>query len=159
MNNWFTVKVKYTKQADDGTLKRITEQYLLSATTFTDAEKRIHEELGSIIRGGFEVVSITRTEVHDIFSDDSCDKWFKCKVKYESALEGEKSKMITQTIYVLADSSKGAWESVVENLKTMLVEFTVPSIVESPIVDVFPMSLHWEVSCKQMVEGVSPEQM
>ena len=45
MNNWFTVKVKYTKQLDNGTLKRVSEPYLLAAMTFTDAEARIYEEL------------------------------------------------------------------------------------------------------------------
>ena len=39
MNNWFTVKVKYTKQLDDGQFKRVTEPYLLAAMTFTDADR------------------------------------------------------------------------------------------------------------------------
>ena len=29
MNNWFTVKVKYTKQLENGTFKRVSEPYLL----------------------------------------------------------------------------------------------------------------------------------
>ena len=45
MNNWFTVKVKYTKQLENGTFKRVSEPYLLCAMTFTDAETRIYEEL------------------------------------------------------------------------------------------------------------------
>ena len=77
MNNWFTVKVKYTKQLDNGALKRVSEPYLLAAMTFTDAEARIYEELGQIIRGEFNVVGITRTEIHDIFAYDDVDTWFK----------------------------------------------------------------------------------
>ena len=68
MNNWMTVKVKYTKQLDNGALKRVSEPYLLAAMTFTDAEARIYEELGQIIRGEFNVVSIAREEIHDIFA-------------------------------------------------------------------------------------------
>lgn len=45
MSNWFTVKVKYTKQLDNGKLKRVTEPYLVDAATFTDAEKRIQYEI------------------------------------------------------------------------------------------------------------------
>jgi hypothetical protein len=55
MNSWFTVKVKYTKQLENGTFKRVSEPYLLAAMTFTDAEARIYEELGSSIRGEFQV--------------------------------------------------------------------------------------------------------
>jgi hypothetical protein len=67
MNSWFTVRVKYTKQLENGTLKRVTEPYLLAAMTFTDAEARIYEELGSYIRGEFMVVGIARTDLSDIF--------------------------------------------------------------------------------------------
>ncbi|MEY4215549.1 MAG: hypothetical protein RLZZ68_5 [Bacteroidota bacterium] len=63
MNSWFTVRVKYTKQLENGTLKRVTEPYLLAAMTFTDAEARIYEELGSYIRGEFMVVGIARTDL------------------------------------------------------------------------------------------------
>ena len=66
MNSWFTVKVKYTKQLENGTFKRVSEPYLLAAMTFTDAEARIYEELGSSIRGEFQVTGIARTDLHDI---------------------------------------------------------------------------------------------
>lgn len=79
MNNWFTVKVKYTKQLEDGGFKKVSEPYLLAAMTFTDAEARIYEELGSIIRGEFVVTGISRTEIHDIFMYDDIDTWYKCK--------------------------------------------------------------------------------
>jgi hypothetical protein len=46
MNSWFTVKVKYTRQLENGTFKRVSEPYLLAAMSFTDAEARIYEELG-----------------------------------------------------------------------------------------------------------------
>ena len=83
MNNWFTVKVKYTKQLDNGTFKRVSEPYLLAAMTFTDAEARIYEELGSIIKGEFNVVGITRTEIHDIFAYEDAYTWYKAKISYE----------------------------------------------------------------------------
>ena len=73
MNNWFTVKVKYTNQLDNGAFKRVSEPYLLAAMTFTDAEARIYEELGQVIRGEFNVVGIVRTEIHDIRLDVTGD--------------------------------------------------------------------------------------
>jgi len=88
MNTWFTVKVKYTKQLDDGTFKRVSEPYLLAAMTFTDAEARIYEELGSIIRGEFTVTNIARTEYHDIFYYEDADLWYKCKITYQSEGDG-----------------------------------------------------------------------
>lgn len=142
MNNWFTVKVKYTKQLENGTFKRVSEPYLLSAMTFTDAETRIYEELGQIIRGEFNVVGISRTEIHDIFQYDDCDTWYKCKITFKS--EGNmddpeaKQKKVSQNFLVSAVSVKDAFEKLKESLSTLMADFEVPSISVSPIVDIFP---------------------
>lgn len=139
MNNWFTVKVKYTKQLDNGALKRVSEPYLLAAMTFTDAEARIYEELGSVIRGEFSVTGISRTELHDIFAYDDSGVWYKCKVTYENVdADTEKSKRVAQNFLIEANSVKEAYERIQESLKGMMVDFLIPSIIVSPIVDIFP---------------------
>lgn len=143
MNNWFTVKVKYTKQLDNGTFKRVSEPYLLAAMTFTDAEARIYEELGSIIKGEFNVVGITRTEIHDIFAYDDADVWYKVKITYESeagGMDGEeaKAKKVAQNFLVSAHSVKDAYDRIKESLSTLMVDFKIPSIIVSPIVEIFP---------------------
>lgn len=137
MNNWFTVKVKYTKQLENGTFKRISEPYLLAAMSFTDAEARIYEELGSIIRGEFNVVSIVRTELHDIFFYDDSDVWYKVKITFMSE-DDEKSKKVAQDFLVTAHSAKEAYDRVKESLSTLMVDFDLPAITLSPIVEVFP---------------------
>ena len=139
MNNWFTVKVKYTKQLDNGTFKRVSEPYLLAAMTFTDAEARIYEELGSIIRGEFNVVGITRTEIHDIFAYDDADIWYKVKITYDSeAADDEKAKKVAQNFLVSAHSVKDAFDRIKESLATLMVDYQIPSIIVSPIVEIFP---------------------
>lgn len=141
MNSWFTVKVKYTKQLENGTFKRVSEPYLLAAMSFTDAEARIYEELGSRIRGEFNVVGIARTELHDIFVYDDADIWYKCKITYEKLDEdGEKNKKIAQQFLVSAHSVKDAFERIQESLGAYMIDFEIPSITVSPIVEIFPFS-------------------
>ena len=156
MNNWFTVKVKYTKQLDNGALKRVSEPYLLAAMTFTDAEARIHEELGQVIRGEFNVVGISPTEIHDIFAYDDADVWYKCKVTYDSSTDDEKGKKVTQNFLVSADSVKQAFDRIKESLSTLLVYFEIPSIIVSPIVEIFPYAenLDREISRTPVAETV-----
>lgn len=138
MSNWFTVKVKYTKQLDNGALKRVSEPYLLSAMTFTDAEASIYEELGAVIRGEFNVTGIVRTELNDIFAYDDTGVWYKCKVVYDNLdADTEKSKKVSQNFLVEASSVKEAYERLTDNLKGMLVDFQIPSVVVSPIVEIF----------------------
>ncbi len=139
MNSWFTVKVKYTKQLENGSFKRVSEPYLLAAMTFTDAEARIYEELGTTIRGEFQVTGIARTDLHDIFKYDDTETWFKCKVTYDRMdEEGEKAKTVSQNFLVSATTVKEAYDRTVESLATLMIDFNIASIVSSPIVEVFP---------------------
>ncbi|MEN9301985.1 MAG: hypothetical protein RL264_414 [Bacteroidota bacterium] len=139
MNSWFTVKVKYTKQLENGTFKRVSEPYLLAAMTFTDAEARIYEELGSTIRGEFTVTGIARTDIHDIFQYDDADTWFKAKVTYDKIDdEGDKKKVVAQNFLVSAANVKEAYDRIQESLSTLMIDFQVPSITVSPIVEIFP---------------------
>jgi hypothetical protein len=139
MNSWFTVKVKYTKQLENGTFKRVSEPYLLAASTFTDAEARIYEELGSIIRGEFQVMSIQRTDFHDIFATDGTDNWCVVKISYDSVAEDSgKNKRISPKFLVGADSIEQATEVISEELSTLMADWKIESVVMSNIVDVFP---------------------
>lgn len=159
MNNWFTVKVKYTKQLENGAFKRVSEPYLLAAMTFTDAEARIYEELGAIIRGEFTVTNIARTDFHDIFHYEDSDTWYKCKITYEGATEdSDKPKKVSQNFLISAHSVKDAFERMHESLSTMLVDFMIPSIIVSPIVDIFPYNeeLDKEISRRPLEDFEEP---
>lgn len=139
MSNWFTVKVKYTKQLDNGGLKRVSEPYLLGAMTFTDAEARIYEELGSIIRGEFQVAGIARTEFQDVFQYEEEDVWYKCKISYEDIdNDSEKAKKVAQNFLVTASSVKEAFDRINESLSGLMIDYSILSISLSPIVDIFP---------------------
>jgi hypothetical protein len=141
MNNWFTAKVKYTKQLENGAFKRVSEPYLLAAMTFTDAEARVYEELGSLVRGEFMVTDISRTEFHDIFQYEDSDTWYKVKISFESSTEdSDRAKKVSQIFLVGAHSVQEADERIKESLSTMLVDFNITQVIVSPIVDIFPYS-------------------
>lgn len=141
MNTLFTVKVRYTKQLDNGAFKRVTEPYVLAAMTFTDAEARIYEELGNIIRGEFTVVSITRTELQDIFMYDGYDVFYKATISFESYDDdSEKKKKQKMNFLVTADSVKDANEKIRESLSGWLADYTIDAVAVTTIVDFFPFS-------------------
>ena len=136
--SWFEVKVKYTKQLENGSFKRVTEPYLLAAMTFTDAESRIYEELGSIIRGEFYVTSIKPMNFHDIFQYEDSETWYKVKISFQDVdLDTGKDKKLTNLFLVNATSVKEAYERTQESLSTLMVDFDVLNIAVSPIIDIF----------------------
>jgi hypothetical protein len=139
MENQFIIKVRYTKQLENGTFKRVSENYLFFAQSFSDAEARVYEELGSIIRGEFTVVAITRAEFHDIFHYEECDVWYKGVISFVTESDDSgKEKKAKQTLLVSAESVKDADAKLKESLSGMMVDYTIDGIVITNLVDIFP---------------------
>lgn len=139
MNSWYTVKIKYIKELEDGRLKSVSEPYLVDSVSFTDAEARMYEEVGSQVRGEFLITGITKTDYADIFYYEDCDEWYKCKVTYETMdADSGKSKNVSNNYLVTAASVHQAYERIKESLSDMLVTIEIPSIALSPIVEVLP---------------------
>jgi hypothetical protein len=138
MKTWFLCKVKYQKEDENGALKNVSEPYLLDAVSFTEAEARIYEKLGSTIRGEFYVTSINKSNIVDVFYYEDADIWHKVKITYYVAEESGKEKKITNYMLLTAHDVRQAYDRIFESLHNMLVTFKVPEIVETPIVEVFP---------------------
>lgn len=139
MITWFTVKVKYTKQLEDGRLKRVTEPYVVDSVSFTDAEARIYEEVGQYVKGEFIIKGISRVDYADVFYYDDSEDWYKCKMTYLSVDADEgKEKKINSNLLVTANSVREAFERIKESLSDMTVSFDLPSIMLTNIVDVIP---------------------
>lgn len=139
MKIWFQCKIKYQKEDENGRLKNITEPYLVDAVSYTEAEARIYQELGSVIRGDFEVTSITKSKISDIFHYDDAETWFKCKVTYIAADDQSgKEKKVTNQMLVSAMDLRQACERLLESLQGLLITFDVVEIQQSPLVEIFP---------------------
>ena len=65
--NWFICKIRYEKVMEDGLQKKVTEQYVVDALSFTEAETRITATMSTCISGEFEVVEIDRCVFKEVF--------------------------------------------------------------------------------------------
>ena len=63
---WFETKIQYEKTMEDGLQKKVKEQYVVDALSFTEAEKRITEEMSSYISGAFDVADIKKATYKEI---------------------------------------------------------------------------------------------
>ncbi len=141
MNKWYEVKVKYTKQLENGRLKRVSEPYLVDAMSFTEAEARIYEELGSTIRGEFIIDSIKKEDYADLFRYEDAEVWNEAKIKYVSVdADSGREKVITNKFLVTAHTTKEAYDRMVESLEGMMVSYEIPSVKATKIADVFPFN-------------------
>ena len=138
-NNWFECKVKYDKIDENGKEKKVTEPYLVDAVSFTEAEARIHTELEKMIHSDFIVTNISKSNISELFPNENGDRWFKAKTTFVTVdEESGKEKKSNNYMLVEANNVKDAYEFLTEGLSDMIVPFEIPSVVESPIMDVFP---------------------
>ena len=47
--NWYKFRVKYSKVMDDGKKKKVSEEYLVDAESFTETEKRANKAATDLI--------------------------------------------------------------------------------------------------------------
>lgn len=137
--NWKEVKVLYTKQLEDGRLKRVTEPFLFDAETFTEAETRAYEKFGQEIQGDFKITAITDKAFEDIFYYDDAENWYQCKVTY-IAIDGDegKEKKVSKNFLVTANFTKQAIERMQDSLADMVGGFEIPEVKKTALQEVIP---------------------
>ena len=139
-DDWFECKIKYQKQQEDGTQKKVTEQYAVNALSFTEAEKRIMEEMSSHISGAFEVSDIKKARYKEVVFDDadSSDKWDKVKVQYITLDERTAKEKLSNVYYLVnASTSKVALNNTIEYLGQGMADYKITSVDETKIFDVY----------------------
>jgi len=139
MQTWFECKVKYVKIDDDGRERKVSEVYLVDAVTFTDAETRIIQQMGTMVRGEFIVDNIKKSNIVEIYPHDNGEWWFKARIGIVTIDEkAGKEKKINNYFLVAADDIKQALQRLEEGLSYILVPYQTNSLAVCNIVDVFP---------------------
>ena len=139
INKYFEVKVKMQKTQEDGTQKKVTEQYVVEAATFGEAERRITECLKPYIEGEFDVTDIKIAGYSQIVGgDENADKFFKAKVTFVALDETTGKEKKTSELYLVQSETLESAES---DVKTFLNDgnTTISSISETAILDVFTL--------------------
>ena len=137
---WFETKIQYEKTMEDGLQKKVKEQYVVDALSFTEAEKRITEEMSSYISGAFDVADIKKATYKEIFFSDeaTADRWYKTKVQFITIDEKtEKEKRSNVYYLVQASTLQGALKNVDEVMGGTMIDYAIAAISETTVMDVF----------------------
>ena len=141
MNNlWFECKVKYEKTLENGAVKKVNEPYLVDALNFTEAERRIIEEITPYMTGIFEVSDIKRARYAEIIesSEEKADRFFRAKLVFIVLDEKSgKEKKTTQNILVQAADLPDALQKLEAAMKGPAMDYSIASLAETLIMDIF----------------------
>jgi hypothetical protein len=137
---WHTVKFRYVEVQPDMTGKNMTEQVLVDAVNFTDAETTVTNAKASEYTD-FEVVAISRLKANEVFPDicvSGCpNKWFKVKMAFFSLNEKTgKEKKSSYIVYLNADCTYTAEKMVNQKMQGSIQDYTIEQISETKVTDV-----------------------
>ena len=143
MHSWFECKVSFEKVLENGMQKKVTEPYLVDALSFTEAEARIIEEIRPFISGEFTVTDIKRARLSELFFNENGDRFYKIKVYFITLDEksGSEKKTASQML-AKACRLKEAIAVLEEGMKGTMADYTIASVTETMLMDVFPFSVN-----------------
>ena len=139
-SKYFEVKIQYQKTLEDGKEKKVTEQYVVEALSFTEAEARIAEEMLPYTDGDLDVVSEKIAPFNEILLSDNStdDKWFVSKVGFITLDEKTaKEKKQTFRYLVQARTSELAMDYTKEMFSHGMSDYSIDSVQDTQTLDVF----------------------
>ena len=161
MAEYFEVGVRYDRTNEKGIKVKVTEQYLVDAMSFTEAEARITAEVAQYYTSGdFKVMTIKRSQISEITIDkyglasevateakkltgenkhanSYVDRFYKVKVNWIDIDEKTLKEKRTPQYYLVASGSLDAAHDVIRQyLNGTVRDYDVATVDESKIVDV-----------------------
>ena len=138
MKTWFQAKISYLKQAENGTIFKKSEEFMLNAVTFLEAETRLQQILEEYIPE-YNLATLSKSNINDIVIDESKDYFYKLKIAYVSVdADSGKEKKISENYLVQADSITDAIEKTTVRMEESIVEWEITTASQTNITDVFP---------------------
>lgn len=140
MSNWFSCKIKYQRELESGKIEKTTEQYLVQAISYTDAEARIYADAETRIQGEFMVDSISKSNLNDVIPFEDSIDWYKVKcnlIAFDE--ETEKEKKTSMYLLIAAFNIKVAYERIENYMKDSMSDYVIESIAYTKILDVIPI--------------------
>ena len=123
--NFFEVVVKVLQTQEDGSEKKVREVYAIEASSFTEAEAIITEEMK--LYKEYDIVNIN---IND-------ENFFKAKLEFFTVDEKTEKEKRTKVVYLVQASSIKTAQHYIENIMgSVQLDYRNVAIVESPVLDV-----------------------
>ena len=137
---WYKFRVKYGKELDTGKKKKVSEEYLVDAESFTETEKRANKVATDLIgTRDFDITAISREPITEILKDEEEDDnhWYKAVVALVTVDEETGTKKFSpQTMYVNSPDIKDAVEMLIDHMSDSSFDWEIKSIAETKVLGV-----------------------
>ena len=137
---WYKFRVKYGKELDTGKKKKVSEEYLVDAESFTETEKRANKAATDLIgTRDFDITAISREPITEILKDEEEDDnhWYKAVVALVTVDEETGTKKFSpQTMYANSPDIKDAVQMLIDHMSDSSFDWEIKSIAETKVLGV-----------------------
>lgn len=163
MNNYFETTVRYMRQNEHGIHVPVTEQYLIEACSFIEAETRITQVLEPYMTEAslFIVKAIKRSNVEAVVGDafnlesevqsnvskmtgtnknlsETADRYYRVKVNFITIDEKTGKEKKDPTYYLVAGNATRTAENLItQYLHDTVADYEIADITETKILEVY----------------------
>lgn len=140
--SYIETAARYEKMQENGSVKKVTERFIVDALTCTEAEARTIEELQQYVSGELDVTSNKKVNIAEVMGDKECGRFWLAKVSFITIDEKTAAeKRTVSQILVGASDFANAVEEFNDGMKGTMADFELVGLTETPIVDYFPAKL------------------
>lgn len=157
MNRYFECGIRYEKLLENGMQKKVTEQYIVDALSFTEAEQRITKEMGCYINGDFEVVTEKITNYSEVIPSDNAeaDRWYKVKINIVTIDERTDKEKKNAVYYLIqAKDIDDARRMTNKFMEGSVLDWDCEAVQETKVMDVFFYAADEQTSSQQTSRGL-----
>ena len=136
--------MRYGKVCEDGSVKKVTESYVIDATSFGDAEEQAMEYMSAYVSGDIQIVNINPMNFKEVvFSfQESCDRYYKTVLQYITLDEKSGSEKKTQVQYLVESSSFDNCKDIIRTfMDGTMIDYQIASVSETKFIDVIEKEL------------------
>lgn len=135
MHNYFEVKAK-VQRIDErtGKEKKVSEQYLVDAVSFIEAEIKVNGYLGEETGNYFSVVSIKKSNIEELLKGEE-EKYYLSKIEFKEIDDKGKVKTAKTSIMLTADTPDAALLKVKEHTSDWQTDNELIALQETAILD------------------------
>lgn len=148
MKDLISGRVSYDTVNEKGICKKVQEEYMVEAVTFSEAEFKLMEVLSGYDNNP-SVEAVRKEKINDILLDADAEFFFRCTVAMVTVTESMKEKKTRIKMLVAADDVERCRSKIKEWLEDGICGicvYEIESIVKTKIVDVL---LHEEPDADQ----------
>lgn len=138
---WYQVKARLERTQEDGTMKKVTENYLTKAPSFGAAEAAVQKEVAQYGARELDIVAVTRKDYAEVITSslgkDIADRWYKCKVNFITINERNDKEVKTSRYFLVqAASTLTAHKAVDDFMSGTLSDYEIEQVEDTKTIDV-----------------------